>query len=612
MPSKKPAAKTRKTGAEKIRWDLASFYKAPTDPAVARDLAQALALMADFEETFRGQLGRKLGAALLALQHITRLTNKLGYYFFLATSCDTSNAALRKGQSRVEEALAAARAKHLTFFDLELAKLSQADLNKQYRTDKTAAQHRPMVEHTRKLATHFLSEEVETALTLREPFGPHEWDDMMDELESGLRITFEGRKWLFPEILHVLEEERDSKRRAAALKAINGGLASQRLTYFQTRALNVMLGEKMTDDAQRNFTHPMAARNLSNKVDEATVEALHKAVSGSGVKLARRFYKLKARLLGLKALKWSDRNAQMPFAVKRQVSWDEACRIVHGAYAAFSPTLGKLVARIIKEGWIDAPPQPAKVGGAYDASVPLPGEDRTYVLMNYLGSPRDVATLAHELGHAVHGLLALEAQGPLMWHAPMVYAETASVFGEMLTFEHLLSATESDTERLALLMDKMNDFLNTVVRQICFSAFEQRIHARRREGKLATADFAALWQEVTVQFYGKSGEVFSYADMDNMWSYIGHFHTPFYVYAYAFGELFTQSLMAARPRVGAKFEPLYLNLLRAGDTKDAVALLAPFGLNPTAPDFWGKGLAHSLGRWLDEAERLADSLKKSR
>ncbi|HEX2858682.1 MAG TPA: M3 family oligoendopeptidase [Alphaproteobacteria bacterium] len=600
---------TTKTGAENVRWDLTTFYSSPTDPAIERDLAALLASMADFDKTYRGQLNTRLGAALTTLADLTRRENKLGYYMFLSASRDTGNTALRKTQSRVSEALAAAHAKHFTFFDLEVAKLDEGIFKRLCREDNAVAHHKPMLEHTRALAKHYLSEEVEEALTLRDPFGPSEWDDMMDEIESKLEFAWAGSKKGLPEMLHVLEESHDAKVRAKVLQVVNDGLAAQKLPYFQARALNVMMGDKAVDDTARNYPHAMSARNLGNQVDDATVKALHDAAMGTGAALCQRFYRLKAQLLKQKNLKWSDRQAPLPFSSKSKMSWAEACDVVRGAYTSFSPTLGKLVDTVLDSGWVDAPPASGKVGGAYDATAVLPDGDKSYMLLNFMGTPRDVATLAHELGHAVHGLLAAQAQGPLMWHAPMVYAETASVFGEMLTFEHLLASTRTDKERLVLLVEKLNDFMNTVVRQIGFSLFEQELHAKRRDGKLGVEDIEAVWAATTQKLYGVSGNVFTYENTNNLWSYIGHFHSPFYVYAYAFGELFTQSLMSSRERVGAKFEPLYLDLLRAGGTKDGVALLAPFGLDPTDPAFWENGLLGSAGKWLEEAEKLAAKVK---
>jgi oligoendopeptidase F len=264
---------------------------------------------------------------------------------------------------------------------------------------------------------------------------------------------------------------------------------------------------------------------------------------------------------------------------------------------------------MIERRWIDAPPYPGKTGGAYNFSVLLPGgETRSYNFLNYMGSPRDVMTVAHELGHGVHGMLAAEAQGVLMYQAPMAYAETASIFGEMTTFRYLLERTESDEQRLALLMGKCSDHMNTVVRQISFSNFERKIHAERRTGKLTAEDYDAAWMDVTRAFYGPDGELFTYEHAQNLWAYVTHFLRPFYVYAYAFGELFTQSLYAVQGELGERFEGMYLELLRAGGSKDAVELMAPFGLDPRDPQFWRRGIAGSVQTWLDEAEAISARL----
>jgi oligoendopeptidase F len=263
-----------------------------------------------------------------------------------------------------------------------------------------------------------------------------------------------------------------------------------------------------------------------------------------------------------------------------------------------------------EKGWVDAPSYKGKQSGAFNYSVALPPPygNRSYTLMNYLGTERDVMTLAHEFGHGVHGLLAAEAQGPLLFQAPLAYAETASIFGEMLVFEHLVKQARTPGAELALLMEKSSDFINSVVRQIGFSFFEQRAHAARKNGKLTTKDFCGLWIDGTAELYGPEGEIFTYSDIDYLWSYVSHFMNPFYVYAYAFGELLTQSLFVMRSALGKSFEPKYLDLLRAGGSKDAGELLKPFDLDPNDPTFWARGIGLSLGKWLDRAEELERTL----
>lgn len=597
-------------GTENIRWNLEALYAGPEDAAIAADMKHLQAMLAGFESSFKGQLATKLGAALTAYAELVRLMSKVRIYFFLSLARDTTDAVMRREDSKVQEVLAANMGRYLTFFELELARLDEAALQVQM-ADKVVAFHAPYIKQIRDRAAHYLEENVERALVLRSPYGPSEWNDMLDELDAALRFEVDGEMLNLSEALHITSQDKDAGRRARALKAVNEGLDGQKHTYFVARALNVLVGDRLADDDMRGFTHPMQATNLENMVDEATVDALHDAVSGKGAELARRFYKLKARLIGQKTLRWSDRNAQMPFAADNLYAWHEACAMVKKAYRDFSPTLGGLVDKVLDEanGWVDAPPAPIKTSGAFDYTTTLPHGVHSYMMLNYMGATNDVMTLAHELGHAVHGLLAAEAQGPLMWNAPIPYAETASIFGEMLTFESLLAQTHDKQAQLAMYMEKMTDFLNSVVRQINFSEFEKGMYAKRRDGKLSVAEFDALWMDTTKRFYGQDGEIFTYEDTDHLWSYVGHFPSyRFYVYGYAFGELFTQSLMATRGTVGAKFEPLYVDLLRAGGTKDAVALVAPFGLNPTHADFWEQGLEASFGQWLAKAEALVAEL----
>jgi len=311
-------------------------------------------------------------------------------------------------------------------------------------------------------------------------------------------------------------------------------------------------------------------------------------------------------MLGLQRLRWSDRNAPLPWSDTGAVPFGEACKIVVAAYQKLSPTLGALVHGMIDEKRIDAPAAKGKQSGAYNYSIVLPGNiPISFILLNYLGSNRDIMTLAHELGHAAHGLLAGEAQGVVMQQAPTAYAETASVFGEMTTFNYLkekLLQTGSKKALLTLLCGKIDDLLNTSVRQISFSEFERRAHDMKK--RLSPKEFSQLWMRVTQELYGENGDAFTYENTDLLWSYISHFHRPFYVYGYAFGEFLTQSLYAQRDALGDKFEPLYLELLRAGGTKDASELLRPFGLNPTDPEFWSRGIVNSLGMMVESVEKL--------
>ncbi|HTK98392.1 MAG TPA: M3 family metallopeptidase [Pseudomonadales bacterium] len=594
------------TGAESVRWDLSDLYTDIDDPALDADLARLLALAKRFFDAHAGKLTDTLGAALDAQAEITSLADQLFVYLYLRRSTDATNERIQQRLGAVQEAWSRASADYQTFFEHELVAIDDATYAAILARDPVAARHRPLLDHIRANRRFLLIEPVERALTLRSPFGPSEWSDYIDEMEAELRFDFDHRPLTLPEILHVVSNDRDADRRAAALAAFSGGLTTQRFDRMMARALNVTLGAKYVEDRERGYANPMSYANISNRVDDDTVEALHAAVAEHGAVQGQRYYRLLAAHLGKDTLKWSDRNAPLPYATERVVPWDDCVDTVLSAYESFSPTLRDLVARMLERKWVDAPPYAGKTGGAYNYAVLLPnGEARAYNFLNYLGSPRDIMTVAHEAGHGVHGMLAAKKQGALMFRAPMAYAETASIFGEMTTFRYLLQHTASDQDKLTLLMEKSADHINTVVRQISFSNFERTVHEARRSAKLTVADFNAAWMDVTHAFYGEPGALFTYENVHNLWSYVGHFLRPFYVYAYAFGELFTQSLFARRDDFGKDFEPLYLDLLRAGGSQSAVELMAPFGLDPRDPAFWRRGIEASVSNWLDQAEVIS-------
>ena len=594
------------TGAESVHWDLTDLYKDIDDPALDADLARAIALAQQYHSDHAGKLTQTLGAALDAQAKLTCIVDQLFVYLFLRRSTDAGNQRIQQRLGVVQEAWSQASADHLTFFEHELVAIDDATYTAILERDATAKQHQSLLDHIRANRRFLLAEDVERALTLRAPYGPSEWSDHIDEVEAELRFSFDDRELTLPETLHIVSNDRDEGRRAKALETFSKGLTSQRFDRLMARTLNVVLGAKYVEDRERGYANPMSFANIGNRVDDETVEALHKAVADFGAQQGRRYYRLLAAHLGKPTLKWSDRNAPLPYSSDRVVPWGECVETVLSAYGSFSPTLRDLVAQMLDRKWVDAPPYAGKSGGAFNYSVLLPsGEARAYNLLNYLGSPRDIMTVAHEVGHGVHGILAARSQGALMFRAPMAYAETASIFGEMTTFRYLLQRTSTDEQKLALLMEKSADHINTVVRQISFSNFERRAHEARRGAKLTVDDFNNVWMDVTRAFYGEPGQLFTYENVDNLWSYVSHFLRPFYVYAYAFGELFTQSLFARRADFDAEFEPLYLSLLRAGGSQSAVELMAPFGLDPRDPAFWRRGIEASVATWLDEAEVIS-------
>ncbi|HUC01423.1 MAG TPA: M3 family oligoendopeptidase [Candidatus Paceibacterota bacterium] len=603
---------------EHARWDLSLLYTGVDDPQIDKDIADLVAREKKFCEDHKGTLAEKLGGAITDLMDISMLAEKIFGYLYLKQSLNVADAAVKAKMAEAERIASEAIGNYLTFFDIELVALDDVTLAKLYASDALVARHRPWIEHARVFKPHLLSEPVEAALSKRSPFGPASWAEFFDEVEADLRMQFRGAEKTLTEMLDVLTNSKDAAEREEALALINAELGGY-FAKYSAQSLYMVAGEAAVERRERGYKNPMDSRNKSNRVPDAVVDALHEAVTTTAGPLARRYYALKAKLLGMDKLKWSDRNAPMPFADTTIIPFDAAMETVLAAYASFSPTLAGLVKDFADTHRIDAPVTKGRRGGAYNYSIVLPGNRPTsYVFMNYLGSSNDVMTLAHELGHGVHGMLAGQAQGALMMHAPTAYAETASVFGEMTTFTFLKGQREKsgDTKALlALVADKIEGNINTIVRQIGFSNFERRLHgmdaAYKTWGepkKFSPAELDAIWLQTLKEFYGAEGEVFTYEDTEHLWTYVNHFHRPFYVYGYAFGELLTQSLYAERPRLGDTFEPLYLDLLRSGSTRDAVGLLAPFGLDPTNKDFWKNGITVSLAAMVQEAEELAKKL----
>lgn len=601
-----------------IRWDLGVLYSDLGDPRLDADLRELAAMAKHFSETYKGKLAELLGPAIKDYAEIEMLAGKISSYLFLRESTDLTNAEIKAKHAGIQRELSALRGEHLTFLELELVELSDEVLNKWYQRDPFVAKHRPWIEHIRVFKNHFLSEPVESALTKRSPFDSSSWGDFFNEVEADLEFKFQDGIKNLTEIFHLMTESKDAAERAAAMKCVNDGLAGP-FAKYSAQTLYMVAGSKAVEDKERGYAHPMDARNKANRIPDPVVNVLHDAVTTLGGSLSRRYYKLKARHLGLTKLRWSDRNAPMPFADTTVVPFDEAAAIVAASYEGFSPTLTTIVKSFFADRRIDAPVLKEKRSGAFNSSHVLPGgKPVSYTLMNYLGSNKDVMMLAHELGHGVHGILAGEAQGPLMFHAPIAYCETASVFGEMTTFtllkNRLIQAGDKKS-LLALIMSKIDSMINTVVRQIGFSNFERRLHGIDESYKTwsepkkrSVEELDAIWLKTAQELYGEEGDVFTYENASHLWAYIPHFHSPFYVYGYAFGELLTQSLFAQRERLGAKFEPLYLDLLRSGATKNVVELLEPFGLDARSDAFWKDGITVSLGALIEEAEEMSRSL----
>ncbi len=615
------SARSLIAGAEGVRFDLTDLYQGIHDPQIMKDLETVERMYRDFCSRFRGNLTTLLGDAMIAWEEMARLQDKVEAYFILMNSCNVTDQEIQAIQGVIKERLSAADGEHFTFFEIELGAMDEAAYQRILQADDRLAHYTPKLQQIRESASHLLSEEVERALTIRSPFGASEWMEYSRERAARMRYTMEGevfageeiagKKLKQEEVLKIISYHPRREVRAEALRIFNTQLAEERVP-LSTRMLNLIIGRKAVEDAERGYANPMTDRNTKNMVSDQVVDSLHRAVVEVGTQYCKRYYKLVAAQLGQDTLLWSDRNVRVAGS-ETLVPWDDALSLVRAAYRSFSPTLAELVDQILINRRVDAPLYANKNSGAFNLSCvfPEPLGARSYIFLNYQGQPRDVGTLAHELGHGVHGMVAGARQGALMASAPIAFAETASIFAEMVAFEYLKARVQDPIERYGMLMDKIGDFMNSVVRQISFSEFEKSIHARRKEGKLTSKEFDQAWVAATHAFYGAPGEVFTYEHMDHLWAYVSHFARPFYVYGYAFGELLTQSLFAVKDNYGDQFEPRYLELLAAGGTKDAISLLRPFNLNPEDPNFWVAGMHASVGKWLDEAEELSQQFAGS-
>lgn len=609
----KDVAIKKETGAEGVRWDLSCMYDGIDDPRLDQDIETAESMMKSFRDEFRGNLNIRLGEAYDRYAELYMLLHKIYGFLSLARSVDLRVEEIKTKQESVRNRLSRVEGEYLTFFSLELAHLDDDDVRRQAQESPTVARLMPKIEQVRRFRPHMLTEEVEAALSKREPFGSDSWSRFFDEVEADLRFDFDDKTGedalTLTEMLDISYYDQSAERRAEAQRVIHEGFGGYFLK-LSTQTMNVICQEGALEDAERDYPHPMASRNMSNKIPDDVVDALHQAVHNVAGPLSRRYYRLKATILGQETLRWSDRNAPLPFKSDRVVMWNEAVDTVLRAYGSFSPTLASLVRQMLDDRRIDAPATKGKKSGAFCSTLNLPGPHPvSYNLLNYQGRDEDVMTMAHELGHSVHGLLASEAQGVLQYSAPTAYAETASIFGEMTTFNFLLDQLreQGDTEgMLALLASQADGFLNSVVRQTGFSNFERRVHGAGR--RLSPEEMNEIWMGTVYELYGPPGEVYTYEHTERLWAFIPHFHDPFYVYGYACGELFTHSLYACRDRFGDRFEMMYLDLLRAGSTKDAKELLEPFGLDPTDPKFWEDGIRNSFGKILEKMEELAAQL----
>ena len=579
-------------------WDLSDLYAGEEAPELARDLDWLEAECAAFAADYEGKLASLDAQALLRCVHrnerISAIAGRIMSFAGLRYYQMTIDAGRTKFMSDVQEKITRFTTP-LVFFTLELNRLDEAHLQALLAANADLARYAPVFDRIRAMKPHQLSDEMEKFLHDLGVVGDA-WERLFDETIAGLGFEVDGEALNIEGTLNLLTDH-DRTRREAAARELARVFDANIKTF--ARVHNTQAKEKEVLDRWRKMPSAQTARHLSNHVEPEVVQALRDAVVGAYPRLSHRYYELKRKWLGLDRMQVWDRNAPLPMESKKTISWDQARQLVTEAYAGFDPRMAELAEPFFTQGWIDAAVKPGKAPGAF--AHPTVTDVHPYVMLNYLGKPRDVMTLAHELGHGVHQRLAA-AQGEMLSSTPLTLAETASVFGEMLTFRKMLETAASPAERKVMLAGKVEDMINTVVRQIAFYDFECKLHAARREGELTPEDIGALWMSVQ----GESlGPAFDFMEgYETFWAYIPHFvHSPFYVYAYAFGDGLVNALYAAYQEQPEGFQDKYFNMLKAGGAKHHKELLAPFGLDASDPKFWDKGLSMIEG-FIDELEAL--------
>ncbi|WP_375465454.1 M3 family oligoendopeptidase [uncultured Methylobacterium sp.] len=571
-------------------WDLADLYAGLDAPEFRSDLARAEADCRAFSDAYAGtiaQLARgpdaseKLAAAVAAYEAIEELLGRLMSYAGLVYSGDTTDEARAKFYGDTRERLTDASG-HLLFFALELNRIEDGVMDAAMARG-ALAHYAPWIEDLRREKPFQLEDRIEKLFLEKSVTANAAWDRLFNETIAALRFPVQGERLPLEPTLNKLQDPDGTVRREAA--GALSGVFRENLRVF-TLITNTLAKDKEISDRWRGFKDVADARHLSNRVEPEVVAALVDAVRAAYPRLSHRYYRLKARWFGVDALPYWDRNAPLPRVEQRTIPWSEARDTVLDAYGAFSPRMAGIAKDFFDRRWIDAPTRPGKAPGAF--AHPTVPSVHPYVLVNYQGKPRDVMTLAHELGHGVHQVLA-GANGALMAPTPLTLAETASVFGEMLTFRRLLAATTNTTQRRAMLAAKVEDMINTVVRQIAFYTFERKVHLARAEGELTAERINALWMSVQAESLGPA--ITLDAGYEPFWAYIPHFiHSPFYVYAYAFGDCLVNSLYGVYAKAEDGFVERYFALLSAGGSKPYGALLSPFGLDARDPGFWQIGL----------------------
>ena len=580
-------------------WNLGDLYSSINSRKILKDLNLIEKLSKSFSKKYEGKVIKlsaiKLLKAIEEIEKIDEIMDKILSYAHLLVSENIENEKNKIFFQQMQEKITKFSSM-LIFFTLELNQISDKKI-KIFFKEKKLIKYKNWIINRRSFKPYQLDKKLEKLLQDKSLTSSSAWIRLFDDTIAALRFPFKNKLLSSAEILNFLSDNKSSTRKAAA-KSV-GKTLGKNINLFAT-ITNTLAKDKSINDEWRKLPNPVSARNLSNVVEDKVVDALSNTVSDSYKKLSHRYYAIKAKWFGLKKLKYWDRNAPLPFQSKKQYTWDSAREIVTKAYTDFNPSIGKIVEIFFEKSWIHAPVMKGKSPGAFSAST-VPSV-HPYILLNFQGKSRDVATLAHELGHGVHQYLSANKQGHFNSSTPLTLAETASVFGEMLTFKSLLKNEKNLKEKKALLANKVEDMLNTVVRQIAFYQFEKEVHLQRKKSELSTEEICSIWIQVQKESLGPSIEFEE--EYKYYWSYIPHFiHSPFYVYAYAFGDCLVNSLYGVYEEGLSNFDKKYITLLESGGSKDYKNLLKPFHLNPSNADFWKKGIK-VIENFIDDLEKF--------
>ncbi len=584
-------------------WKLQDLYPSATSTAFTSDMEKAGKNSIAFEEKWKGKLAAAatktgaegIGQALKEYEALDDIIGRLGSFAGLTYFSDTTSPVNGKLYGDVQARITEFSG-HLLFFALELNRIDDAVMDACMANDPAAGHYRPWLVDLRKDKPYQLDDKLEQLFLEKSMTSAAAFNRLFDETMAELRYEIDSEKLPLEVALNMLQDPKPEARHKAAMALAETFKANIRTFTLIT---NTLAKDKDISDRWRGFEDIADSRHLANRVEREVVDALAAAVKEAYPRLSHRYYSMKAKWLEMDQMNFWDRNAPLPETSNAVISWNEAKDTVLSAYGNFAPEMAAIAKRFFDEEWIDAPVRPGKAPGAF--AHPTVPSAHPYVLVNYMGKPRDVMTLAHELGHGVHQVLA-GGQGALMCQTPLTLAETASVFGEMLTFRALLDKTSDKRERKAMLAQKVEDMINTVVRQIAFYEFERKVHTARKAGELTSDDIGDLWLSVQSESLGPAIKISE--GYETYWAYIPHFiHSPFYVYAYAFGDCLVNSLYAVYQKADKGFQDKYFELLKAGGTKHHSELLKPFGLDATDPSFWSKGLSMIEGL-IDELEAL--------